>query len=173
MTTNKQPMASGKETTHMPDTFIKALECVVTFLEQNNFDFTITGTTALMTQGLLPVDYAPHDIDVLVYSTTKEQHKMLREMEDLAGLTNESYRDNTTSYTVLANGVKLNILCSRTTREEPIESDLYNILYWAGHKVKVQYAYEALKAKLRLRRPKDFVFFNTLISEIWNSSTRK
>lgn len=157
--------------THTPETFIKALECAVTFLEKNNFDFTITGTVALMTQGLLPEDYAPHDIDVLVYSATKEQHKMLREMEDLAGLTNESYRDNTTSYTILANGVKLNILCSQTTREKP--ADLYNELPWAGCIIKVQYASEALKAKLRLQRPKDYQFFNQLISELWNSPIKK
>lgn len=156
-----------------PDIFIKALRCAVAFLEQNEFDFTITGTAALMTQGLLPKDYTPQDIDVLVYSVTAEQHKLLREMENLAGLERVSYEDDTTSYTILANGVKLNILCSRTTREEPAESDLYNVLSWASREIKVQYASEAIKAKLRLRRPKDFIFFNTLITELWNSSTRK
>lgn len=156
-----------------PDTFIKALQCAAEFLEQNEFDFTVTGTVALMTQGLLPEDYVPRDIDVLVYSVTEKQHKLLREMENLAGLERVSYEDNTTSYTILANGVKLNILCSRTMREERAESDLYNMLSWAGCVVKVQYASEAIKAKLRLGRPKDYQFFNTLIAELWNSSIKK
>ena len=71
--------------TATPETFIKALDCALKFLRQHEFDFTLTGTTALMTQGLLPENYEPHDIDVLVYNTTSEQYKLLRQMENLAG----------------------------------------------------------------------------------------
>lgn len=159
--------------TTTPETFIKALDCAFKFLRQHEFDFTLTGTAALMTQGLLPENYEPHDIDVLAYNMTSEQYKLLRQMENLAGLTNESYADSTTTFTILANGVKLNLLCSPAPRDDHRASDMYVEVNWAGHTVKVQIAAEALRAKLRLCRPKDYVFFNDLISEIWNSSIKK
>ena len=157
-----------------PDEIIGAMETLFNALRNKHFDFCLTGTCALMAHGLLPEGYVPLDIDVLVYAPTENQLDWLKKQMALSGKEKENYTDRT-CYTFVVRGIKVNVLVSCRENEGCGDCDRFNCLHAElfGHTVLIQPAGRALQAKLRLARPKDYQFFNQLISEIWLSSLKK
>lgn len=157
-----------------PDEITGAMETLFNALRDKHFDFCLTGTCALMAHGLLPDNYVPQDIDVLVYAPTESQLDWLKEQMSLSGKGKENYTDQA-CYTFVVRGIKVNVLIPCQKNEGCEDCDRFNNLRAElfEHTVLIQPASRALQAKLRLARPKDYQFFNQLISEIWSSSLKK
>lgn len=156
------------------DELINAMETLFNALRDKHFDFCLTGTCALMAHGLLPDGYVPQDIDVLVYAPTENQLDWLKEQMSLSGKEKENYSDRV-CYTFVVREIKVNVLIPCQKKEGCGDCDRFNNLHAElfGQSVFIQPAYRALQAKLRLARPKDYQFFNQLVSEIWSSSLKK
>lgn len=157
-----------------PDEITGAMATLFNTLRGKHFDFCLTGTCALMAYGLLPGNYVPRDIDVLVYTPTENQLDWLKEQMSLSGMAKENYTDRT-CYTFAVRGIKVKVLIPCRENESCGDCDRFNCLHTElfGQSVLIQPARRALQAKLRLARPKDYQFFNQLISEIWSSSLKK
>lgn len=131
------------------------------YMDDKGIEFAFTGTYALATIGLLPNDYIIGDLDVLCNKLTDEQKAGLAELEKLSGIKSSAYPD-TKTWTFMIKGVKVNVMFTN----EPIKTIC---LYGPVHKLvsKVQVPLHALKAKMALKRNKDYQFFNSLMTKLY------
>ena len=158
-----------------------------TFMDENNIPYVLTGTSALAVHGLLPDDYKPHDIDIIITadecgsefddSKFNEVVKKLTSLQKLSGLNDTNYTNSKTKvFTFNVAKMTVNALVSKNARlyghENYIgafeEKGTYTRILIGDECVKVSSAMDVLKAKFGLKRNKDYKFAKDLISTILN-----
>lgn len=131
-----------------------------TLLKSLDIDYVITGTLALDILGA-PIDYMPNDIDVQVWDLSDSQKAELQRLHDLAGITtNETY--DSMCFSFLINGIKVNIIVVQSTLPTYGVPVQFNDL----HIINVQEIRYALADKMKLHRPKDIKYRDTILTNI-------
>lgn len=142
----------------------RALETISAYCDTNNINYAITGTAALDLLGAHIQVTPPQDIDLLV-EHTPANFNCFRQLEILAGLQKEAYKDaqemRTRCFTFVVCGVKVNVLMNSKTIDA-IQKETVQVVY-SGCLVKVHKVRHAMLAKMKLGRPKDHKYFNAFI----------
>ena len=91
----------------------RALETISVYCDMHNINYAITGTVALDLLGAHIQVKPPQDIDLLV-EHTPTNFSYFKQLENLAGLQKEAYKDmremRTQCFTFIVCGVKVNVL---------------------------------------------------------------
>lgn len=135
------------------------------FCKVNKIEYMVTGTTAL---AMLGVPSNPQDIDIKVFHLKEEQKAKLEELQFLSGLGNENYEEST-CYTFVIGGVKINAIIDKTESYDEIISkevvlDIIDESHARHHLIGVQLVALALKDKMKLGRCKDKEYMLNLIA---------
>ena len=133
------------------------------FCAHNKIAYVLTGTMALNLLGL-PTP-KPNDIDILVYDATDEQVDKLKELQHLAGFTVDTHGYEGTCYSFTVNSCKVNAILAKE-KTDSITVKLINNDCAKWHLINVQTGLEALKAKKKLCRLKDYQYMQYLIRTI-------
>ena len=147
----------------------KALFRLNEFCLTNSIDYVLTGTVVLHKMGLCP-DYQPKDIYILVYGSD-QVIKTLDTLQKLSGCENSNYPD-CACYTFKVNDIKVNVITYKSSDKwtELIKNKTMDMIWDDGYGptcvIKVHKPYAALKAKAKLKRPKDYQYMANLIHEI-------
>ena len=154
----------------------KSIEILSEYMMKNNIPFVLTGTTALMIHGILPEDYKPDDIDVIVLLNKddafyKEAERLLLSLQQLAGESSNDYKD---VITFRVNDVKVNAFMNNEVLHGNRyighfnEEGHYHEIRINDTIVCVSDVLDVLNAKFNLRRMKDYMFCKDLVSTILN-----
>lgn len=135
------------------------------FCAANKIEYMVTGTVALALLGV-PSNFAPQDVDIKVFHLTEEQRNKLSELQFLAGLNNDNYKD--LCYSFFIDGVKINAIIDNTQDYDTIFSMEVNLSLQDEkrakyHKIGVQKVEYALIDKMKLGRTKDYEYMQNLI----------
>lgn len=144
----------------------KPLSKLVEFCNKNELEYIVTGTVALSMLGV-PSNFTPNDIDIKIFKPDEKQEAKLKELQFLSGLENCNY-ENSKCYSFLIDGVKINAIIENdkcfkdciSTEVIPVLIDTVDNSYI----VPVQKVFFALRAKMKLNRPKDKAYMLSLIS---------
>ena len=136
------------------------------FCVANEIEYMITGTVALALLGV-PSNFAPQDVDIKVFHLTEEQRNRLSELQFLAGLKNDNYKDDL-CYSFLIDGIKINAIVDNTQDYDTIFNmevslSLQDEKRAKYHRIGVQKVEYALIDKMKLGRPKDYKYMQNLI----------
>lgn len=143
------------------------IRTLVNFLASNGIDdYVVTGSAALIFHGLTTCDSpAPHDIDIIVRPKNEEQRCKWAEIfsmqEQLSDCVHKDYENsNFYAFKLGEDNTVVNVFCAPRN-----DTDLkwQVMLFDDGLVIKVHSLMQAIKAKLELKRQKDFVFFADLV----------
>ena len=163
---------------------LKDIQILDTFMNENKIPYVLTGTVALAMHGLVPKNYHPHDIDIiiLVPKKNKEEYtrieKLLLHLQYLAG---ETLNDYCNVITFVANGTKVNAFMGGSEIEKQElgnknnyigtfgEQAQYRVMQIEDKLIRVSLVLDTLKMKFGLKRLKDYAFAKDLVSTILNT----
>lgn len=136
------------------------------FCNANRIEYIVTGTAALAILGL-PSN--PGDIDIKVFHLKEDQEAKLKELQFLAGLTEENYEGGCYSFTI--NGIKINALVESIEGYDEIlfqkvTVNLHDKAQATDHLINIQPVFPALRDKMKLRRDKDKTYMLNLINKL-------
>lgn len=139
-----------------------------TFCQANEIEYTLTGTMALQLLGLPGRE--PQDLDILVHHATETQILKLKELQFLSGLNSAVYENNE-SFSFILDGIKINAIIDNTESYDTICSRSISVMLIdeksaKRHFIEVHSIFQVLKAKMRLRRPKDAAYMLNLIHSL-------
>ena len=133
------------------------------FCAHNNIAYCVTGTMALKLLGV-PMVGEPGDIDILVFNCSEDLRNKLAELQYLAGIHVDTYYEGT-CYSFFVDGCKINAII--TTKETSLVTlNMFDESKIKQHTICVQTFSEAIKAKKKLRRLKDYRYIQYLIHKI-------
>ena len=141
----------------------KALFRLDDFCRENEITYALTGTFALQ---MLGIPSSVGDIDIIVFGLTAEQKQNLNMLEHLSCLEKESY-ENGNCYSFMVDGNKVNAIIDKSNDYQAFKEDSVLVDFPNMYRcIRVHKVYPALKAKMKLARPKDKTFMLDLISKL-------
>ena len=167
---------------------VEDIKAVDSFFYEKEIPYVLTGTSALSIHGLLPENYRVLDIDIIVVVSEAKKSYILNELKTIQKLTgchfnsdyenelktiqkltgchfNSDYENECYNFIAGPNRVKVNAIIhyAEDTKTSGIE---YATVAIDGKFIRLHSVNQALKAKFRLHRPKDYMFCNSLIETI-------
>lgn len=145
----------------------KDIKLLNEFLTDRGVKYVLTGTAALYCHGALPKDTVVNDIDIIVLTTDEDRDVfrcMFKELEKFSGCRALNSYPTKTCYTfkIGKNNILVNVF------EGKAENTNFRIMKFDNFSIKVHDFMDIMKAKLRLRRNKDYDFFFKLFNQISN-----
>ena len=142
-------------------------------MNANGIDYVLSGSLGLYVHGLVPPNYIPHDIDIIL-ADNKNKHPFLTN-QMILDLFVQHCGGERTDYTcydasdlfvffVGKNRIMINAFIDRNNVFKNFDYSIMNI---KGRSIKVNNALSIFKAKYQMRRLKDYQF-NTDIQNIMN-----
>lgn len=137
------------------------------FLDKKGIDFVLTGTTGLYIHGLLPNDYVPEDIDIIVIASEATHKYLLDEFLTIQKLTggptpSENYENECFTFRVGPNNTNVNAIMYFI--ESNKKAPNFIELTFGKKTLKLHSVDEILQAKFHLKRAKDYKFCNKLMA---------
>lgn len=137
------------------------------FLKGMNVKYVLTGTAALYYHGLLPIGAEVHDIDIKVLTSQytpeerQEIQKKFKELEKLSGCqyNSEHYQQQVYIFKVGSLNTYVNVF----ENNSEYHFQRMNIF---GTEILVHDAFEILKEKFSMKRPKDYEFYMKLNEQL-------